>query len=550
MANVDSLSLVVLPHQYGNSSQVVLLAGVSNSNPAIWKSTNNGQIFYSPAIPRDPTTRATFNIDTWAIVSDTTLFIGSFNGSSGLVYHTTNGGLSYSTPAATDNQTINSIALSPNYEQDETILTGDTNGWIYWSEDNGASFEPLPPGATSPPLTGSITVAFDPKFSSNNTVYAASDTADEGIYRFIIGSRTAWESIDSNLPTGGMLKQLIASADGTLYATNFNSNGGMERCLNPTYPLGPTFDTATNGLDNGATLNGLWLGDDRLWTIDTTNVRLMTYIDSLTQPVTQTSPPDKASGIGTILNYNINNVSLDWETLTGATSYKWQLNYGTNFSTVPTGFEGNTSTSSVRLPALAPATKYYWRVRATAPVLSPWSAKWSFTTSLGDEAIAPKLINPKAGARGESLEPIFQWSNIADADRYELIVSTDIDFNNPTILKSDDQALPGTAWHGNPSLEPDTTYYWKVRAISSGTYSAWSAVGAFVTEPALGTIATSALPASPAPPAPPTPPASPPSALPQLITPDWMLYIFGGLLLTIVLLILTLLIVVIRLSRP
>ncbi|GAI38832.1 unnamed protein product, partial [marine sediment metagenome] len=237
MANVDSLSLVELPPQYGNGSQVVILAGASSGNPAIWKSTDNGQTFPSQVTPRDPTTKVTFSIDTWAIVNDTTFFIGSFDGSTGLVYRTTNSGSSYSTPAATDNQTINSIALSPNYEQDETILIGDTNGWVFWSEDNGGSFEPLPPGVASSPLTGSITVAFDSKFSSNNTIYAASDTANAGIYRFTIGTDTVWESIDSTLPTGGMLKQLIASDNGTLYATDFKSSGGMERSLNPTYPL-------------------------------------------------------------------------------------------------------------------------------------------------------------------------------------------------------------------------------------------------------------------------------------------------------------------------
>jgi len=543
MTNVDSLSLVELPPQYGNGSQIVFLAGTSNGNPAIWRSTDNGQTFYSPATPRDPTSGATFSIDIWAIVDDTTLFIGSFDNSNGLVYHTTNGGLSYSTSAVVGSQSLNSITLSPSYEQDETILIGNTNGWVYWSKDNGVSFESLPPGVTSSPLTGSITVAFDLKFSSNNTVYAASDTADKGIYRLSIGARTTWESIDSTLPTGGMLKQLIASANGTLYATNFNSNGGMERCLNPTYPLGPTFETVTSGLDSGATLGGLWLGDDRLWANDTTNVRLMTYTDSLTQSVILTSPPDTASGIGTILNYTINNVSLDWEALTGATSYKWQLNYGTNFSTVPTGFEGDTNTSSVRLPALEPATTYYWRVRATQPVISPWSATWSFTTSLGDEAIAPKLLSPEAGATGVPLKPIFQWGTIADADRYEFIVSTNIYFDNPTILKCDDYALPGTAWQGNPGLEPDTTYYWKVRAISSGTYSAWSAVGAFITESTLEPLG------SPAPQAPQVQTSSPPSALPQLTTPDLILYVLGALLLTIVLLIITLLVVVIRLSR-
>ena len=106
---------------------------------------------------------------------------------------------------------------------------------------------------------------------------------------------TSWENIDS--PTGGMMGQLIVSAEGTLYATNFKADGGMERCLNPTYPLGPTFETVTSGLDDGATLNRTVAGvSNRLWSIDTTHTKLMTYTDSLTQPVTLTSPARRGTG--------------------------------------------------------------------------------------------------------------------------------------------------------------------------------------------------------------------------------------------------------------
>ena len=79
-------------------------------------------------------------------------------------------------------------------------------------------FEPLPPDATSPPLTGSVTIAFDPDYSRNKTVYAASTTQNKGIYRFIIGKSSEWESIDATLPDGGMIGQLVTSADGILYA--------------------------------------------------------------------------------------------------------------------------------------------------------------------------------------------------------------------------------------------------------------------------------------------------------------------------------------------
>jgi len=550
LANVDSIDKVKLSPNppEADGSQVVFIAGAGGGNPAIWKSTNNGQTF-TRQTTRNPTTSATFTIDIWAVVNDNTLFIGSFDGSNGLVYGTTNSGFFYSTEAEAGSQSLNSIALSPDYEQvadstqrDETILVGNTNGWVYWSNDNGISFVPLPPDATSPPLTGSITVAFDPQFSSNNTVYAASNTVDKGIYRFIIGSSTKWEGIDSTLPSGSMIGQLMVSAGGTLYATNIKADGGMERCLNPTYPLGPTFDTVTRGLDDGATLSGLWLYDNRLWSIDTTNTRLMTFTDSLPLPVTLTSPPNEAPSIGTITNYTISNVSLDWEVLTGATSYQWQLDYDTDFSTVLS--EGSTKASSARLPALELATTYYWRVRATSPVLSPWSTKWSFTTALGTEASAPKLSSPEAGASGVPLKPVFQWSAIAGANSYELLVSTDASFANPVIIKIDAYALHSTAWQSDISLDYDTTYYWKARGTGSDTRSAWSAVGAFTTES----------PPSPPPPAPESassspPPPPPPPASPQPTIPDWIIYLVGGLLLTIVLLLITMLALVIGIRR-
>jgi hypothetical protein len=338
-----------------------------------------------------------------------------------------------------------------------------------------------------------------------------------------------------------MIGQLIVSADDTLYATNFKADGGMERSINPTYSLGPTFETVTDGLDDGATLTGLWLHHNQLWSIDTTNTRLMTYTDSLTLPVTLTRPQDKAPGIGTITDHTISNIKLDWEAAKGATSYQWQLDYETNFSSVPTGFEDSTKASSARLPALEPATTYYWRVRVTKPVLSPWSAKWSFTTSLGGGVVAPELESPEAGAKGVPLTPVFQWSAIAGADSYELVVSADANFGNPSILKVDEYALPANAWQADVSLSYDTTYYWKVRASSSVSYSAWSAVSAFTTEsPPAPTAPVQSV-------QPPPPPPPPPPPLPvQPTTPDWVFYMLGLLGFIIILLLITILLQTIR----
>lgn len=284
-------------------------------------------------------------------------------------------------------------------------------------------------------------------------------------------------------------------------------------------------------VDDGAILTKLWLYHDRLWAIDTANTKLMTFTDSLSLPITLTSPADKAPGIGIIIDNNIGNVGLDWETLSGATSYEWQLDDDTDFSDVPSEFEGETEASSTQLPELAPATTYYWRVRANEPVLSPWSDKWSFTTTIGTEAFAPQLLSPTAGATGMSLKPVFQWGTIAGAKSYELIVSTNPSLENPIVLKAGDYALPSTAWECDINLNYGTTYYWKVRAINSDTYSAWSAVSAFTTESLLlpvGSLAEQ--------PPPPQPPPPPPSTPPQSTTPDWMKYTLGALLAAVVLL--------------
>ena len=190
-------------------------------------------------------------------------------------------------------------------------------------------------------------------------------------------------------------------------------------------------------------------------------------------------------------------------------------------------------------------------VWSTQPVLSPWSIKASFTTSFGYEATAPQLQSPKAGASGVLLKPVFQWSAVAGADSYELLVSTSPSLANPTILKIGAYALPSTAWQCNVSLNCDTAYYWKVRAIGSDTQSDWSAVGAFTTEPPPSSPPPEPLPpalSSPPPPPEPSPAPLPPS--PQPTTPHWVIYLVGGLVLIIILLLTALLVLVATSRRP
>jgi hypothetical protein len=308
----------------------------------------------------------------------------------------------------------------------------------------------------------------------------------------------------------------------------------------------------------------------------------MTYYDTLTSPAVQVAPNSGISGIGSLVDHTVRNVTINWETMNGATNYEWQCTYDTDFSTVPAGFNGTTSASSVRLPALEPATTYHWRVRACAPIFSPWSPKRSFTTSMDTEGVNLQPEMPAAGAKGVSVKPVFQWTVVVGAETYELLVATDTDFSHPVVAKMNEYALKTNVWQCDVNLDYATTYYWKIRATTTSTSSAWSSTSVFSTESAPvisettptqnpepttslnGTVMSLSsldgirpLPANPpsgqsALPPPSTPVTSPApttiiNQLPDI--PGWLIYLIGGLLGIVFLALLIVLVVVIKIKR-
>ncbi len=482
LVNVNTLKLIGLPPGYGGDCRTIFLAGESNGNPAVWQSTDDGQS-YRCRPTHDPITGNAFPIDAWAIVDENSFLIGSYNGSSGLVYLTTNSGFTYTegTPAGT--QSLNSLVISPVFQRDGVILVGNTNGWVYLSTDNNTSFHPLPGNAVSPPLTGLVTAAFDPQFDRNHIVYAASDSPDGSIHRFNTASGREWVNIDSNLPAGATINRLAIGEEGTLYAANSLADGGMERCIYPAATANMTFERVTGSLPSGARLYGLWQCGHYLWSTDITGTSLLTFHDTLTAPIVQVSPGNKATGLGNINNHTIRNIMLDWDTLSGATGYQWQCDFTSEFAGTSGSLEDTTSASSIRLPALEPATTYHWRVRASTPLLSTWSEEQSFTTSLDTEAIVLKPESPIPGAKTVPLKPSFQWTAITGASAYELMVSDNTDFNNPIIDRTGQYAIPTNAWQCDVSLNYNTSYYWKIRALNDSTHGYWSSTGLFTTEP-------------------------------------------------------------------
>jgi photosystem II stability/assembly factor-like uncharacterized protein len=476
---ITTMNQIGLPPLYSTDGTVLYIAGESGANPAVWISEDNGQSFrLYPTL--DPSAGAAFPIDDMAIIDNDSLLIASHDLSRSMVFRSDNKGFTYSAGISAGLYMISSLELSPTYPEDSAVLAGNTHGQVFLSINAGVSFTLLPSETGGSLLSGTMQAVFDPRYGTNHHIYTVDNTAGAGIFRFTIGESDAWTSIDTNLLATTVIDDIYVSDNGVLYAANSVIDAGMERGIDPQSPH-PGFDTVTDGLINGLVLDRITGSGRRLWGGDMSHGKLITYEDTLTAPVILSTPIDSSNGLGTLVDHEIKNITIDWEPLEGTESYEWQCAVSGDFSDIPSDLHGTTGSSYVRLPPLEPTTGYTWRIRAKTPVSSRWSELRTFTTSLDTRTVELKLESPGAGATDVSIRPIFQWTAVMGASSYELLVADNADFTGPAVIKTGDDTLPSNAWECDISLNYDQTYYWKVQALSAGSQSPWSAVGVFTT---------------------------------------------------------------------
>lgn len=282
---------------------------------------------------------------------------------------------------------------------------------------------------------------------------------------------------------------------------------------------------------------------------------LWSYIDCLAKkgPALRT-PADKALvGADPVTGRN-QQIDLSWEQLCLTTVYELQVakdagftlrinpavSNSTNIAAV-TGSAGrilatmdevNMTRPGMWLsPAALPAAgaAYFWRVRsyksATGQIaVSPWSEPRSFSVKPGFIVNTPyygvQLLAPDNGCASCRVRPaLFSWSPWKEATRYEFVLSRDSEFQQ--VLKQANTSSTGYEYDG--TLDYDTSYFWRVRAVEvngQAIPSDWSATFSFRTESA---------------------PASPAPVPGEMETPLWVWLIIGlGTLLVIVTLILIL----------
>lgn len=174
---------------------------------------------------------------------------------------------------------------------------------------------------------------------------------------------------------------------------------------------------------------------------------------------TLVSPEDSSFAIDT-------DPELVWSNVRLSDAYELEVSRDQSFVDLILS-EQNAEDNNYHLSNLDNSTEYFWRVRAkNDEYISDWSEIFRFTTYLE----TPELITPENNATKLNTELVFNWEEIEDADRYVLIIAEDASFN--------DQVYENDIISSNNAfidvLEPDKSYWWKVKAVSDNNESKWS----------------------------------------------------------------------------
>jgi len=189
-------------------------------------------------------------------------------------------------------------------------------------------------------------------------------------------------------------------------------------------------------------------------------------VTTLTAPA---APTSSAATSVTAASFTAN-----WNAVTGATSYRLDVSTSNTFSSFISGYNNLTVTATNKsVTGLSAGTTYYYRVRAVN------SGGTSGNSGTITAATIPAIPGAPTGSNKTATGFTAAWNSVTGATSYRLDVSLQSNFssyvngyNNLTVTGTS-QAVTG--------LLPNTTYYYRVRAVNSGGTSSSSGNGSTTT---------------------------------------------------------------------
>ena len=535
METSPSKVILRLSNDYENG-RTVFAAEDNGSKLLLYVSFNGGNSWFKRAAPAPV-------IDI-AIASEKTAYVALADGR---IRKTVDGGMTWNAPVWTGVANINMMYIAKN----GYLFIGSQDSKVSYSTDGGATFADIPEAIST--VAGDVQVVADANYSKNNTIYAATNIDDHGVWRWVIGTSTAWEQIDrslTDLGTDQKITGLAMGSEGTLYSlrgekvagTGITRSGGMNRTLNPTerYVTNIEWDVINTTLPDNTefdpvaavilpnTLPQLKISgnseENDLWAADLKDNRIFVFADNIckTGPVTvnpEVIGCDPASGRG-------QEVNLAWEQLSLSNEHEIQVAKDSkfalmmadigkgidesNFYTPPSitspafiywtdgGVAG--SDNSTTLQPLECGHSYYWRTRTREAVTgeiirSPWSTSKKFVIKAGFKVTTPyygpQLLYPQSNSICPCNAPVsFSWSPFKETVAYRFELSENPDMSNPLVSTS---IQASTAYRYEGTLKCNSTYFWRVMATQPAP-SEWSAI--FTLKTAETNIAASTPPAA------------------------------------------------------
>jgi len=343
-------------------------------------------------------------------------------------------------------------------------FTDENNGWVVGKSGKIFYFNGVEWAEQS---SGTSKDLYSISFDGNNTGYAVGKKIGSNGPGNMVVYNGGWAPMEPGsigdlfgISASGS-RILFGGADGFLASS---TDGGFNSPYVKTYTV--PFDSGSYQLANllfGKTfyyrMRAIHSLDTSAWT---GSWSIITY------PAPELSSPSNGSS-----NKDLSQL-FNWEEYEGATDYVFQIGVDEGFNT---SWSLPLDSNSIDFTTTLFGHEYFWRVNALHPEdESAWSEVWTYTT-----VNTVTLETPENNEEDVNPCPKFIWEAIAGVPKYEIAIDTDENFSNPNT-----QIVTTNSNQCQESMERNTIYYWKVRAISGLDSSDWSAVWSIKTEGYIG----------------------------------------------------------------